>query len=282
MPGIRTILFPTDFSDFSNKAFPYAAQLARVFGAKIVMLHVAELEEEDPANPEHSFPALDEYAGTIETERVIVRGHAPYKDILDVSRARGCDLIVMATHGRSALSQFFLGGSVAEDVARFSRIPVLIAKIEPDLAAESYTGNLKEILFATDFSEPSLGAYPLARELADRFGATLFTLHVIDDDCRNEFYKAKGIDCDAPDFREKVEQMLRSQFLALSGSSDDSTFFVGEGVAEDEIVKFADLRDIDLIVLSPHGRTGVREEILGTTTDRVIRRSQCPVLTVRT
>lgn len=278
MPGISSILFPTDFSDFSNQAFPYATQVARAFGAKIIMLHVAELEEEDPANPEHSFPALEGFDGQVETERVIVRGHAPYKDILEVSRARGCDLIVMATHGRSALSQFFLGGSVAEDVARFSAVPVLIVKVEPGEPAAEYTGNLKEILFATDFSDPSARAFPLARALADKFGATLMVLHVIDSQS-GEFYRSRGLDSNAADFRGQIEQLLQTLF---PGPADAASFHVVDGVAEDRIVEFADGRGVDLIVLSPHGQTGVREEIIGTTTDRVIRRAKCPVLTVRT
>jgi len=130
MSEIKTILFPTDFSNHSNKAFPYAASLAKAFDAKIVMMHVEEHLEADPSNPEHSFSSLDKYDGAIETERVTMRGHSPYKHILDLSREKGCDLIVMATHGRSSLSQFFLGGSIAEDVSRFSTIPVLISTTE--------------------------------------------------------------------------------------------------------------------------------------------------------
>ena len=145
MAEIRSILFPTDFSEHSNKAFPHAAALAQAFGARIVMLHVAELEESDPANPEHSFPALDAYAG--EVERVNVRGHAPYKDILETSRSKGCDLIGMATHGRSEVAQFFLGRSVAEDVARHSEVPVFIVPVHDEAAAGS-PGRFGRILVA--------------------------------------------------------------------------------------------------------------------------------------
>jgi nucleotide-binding universal stress UspA family protein len=280
MAEIKTILFPTDFSDFSNKSFPYAATLASAFGAKIVMLHVAELEEEDPANPAHSFPALDAFGGEIATERIVIRGHAPYKDILDVSRSRNCDLIVMSTHGRSALSQFFLGGSVAEDVARLSAVPVFIVKIEQGEPAESYGGRLKEILFATDLSSASQRALPLARLFADKFNAKLHALHVIDDEERH-FYDRIGLDLDDPDLMAKAGEALRGQFTVIAGAEGAAEFHYVRGRSDQEIVRFADSHGIDLIVISAHGHGGVREEVIGTTTDRVIRRAHCPVLAAR-
>lgn len=278
MVNVKTVLFPTDFSDFSNKAFPYAASLATAFNAKIIMMHVEELEEEDPANPKHSFSALEAYAGPLETERVIIRGHAPYKDILDVSRGKHCDLIVMPTHGRSSLSQFFLGGSVAEDVARFSTIPVFIAKIEADQPPETYTGRVKEILFSTDLSEGSLRALQYARGFADKFAAKLYVLHVIDDDC-GAFYANKGLAREAPDFAAKVTDLLKQ--VAGPDAGFDASFNVAEGRAESEIVKFAEANSVDLITMSTHGHAGLREEVIGTTSARVIRHAPCPVLTVR-
>lgn len=280
MAEIRTILFPTDFSEFSNKAFPFAAEIAKAFGAKLVLMHVAELEEADPANPAHSFAPLSDLGETIETERVVIRGHAPYKDILDLSRAKNCDLIVMATHGRSSLSQFFLGGSIAEEVARFSSIPVFIVKIEATEPAESYTGRLKEILFTTDLSEASANAFPHAALFAGKFGAKLFVLHVIEEG-HSSFYESKGLNSGDADFKSGVEELLKQYISSLAGGEAVTSAHVVEGRAEDEIVRFAEEHAIDLIAISMHGHTGLVEEIIGTTTDRVIRHSHCPVITAR-
>jgi nucleotide-binding universal stress UspA family protein len=279
MAELKTILFPTDFSEFSNKAFPYAASLAKAFGAKIIQMHVAELEEEDPANPAHTFPAGD-FDGVLETERIIIRGHAPYKDILDVSRAKGCDLIVMATHGRSALSQFFLGGSVAEDVARFSSIPVFIVKVEAASPPESYTGALKEILFPTDLSEAASHAFAYALSFARRFNARLFALHVIEDRGA-EVYRAGGLERGDENFQAGVEELVRRHVSALPGSEAVASIHVAEGRAETEIVKFAEAQGIDLIAMGTRGHSIIQDEILGTTADRVIRHAPCPVLAVR-
>jgi nucleotide-binding universal stress UspA family protein len=280
MDDIKTILFPTDFSDYSNRAFGYAASLAEAFGAKIIMMHIEEFLESDPANPEHSFAALQQFKGAMETERIVLRGHAPYKHILDLSREKKCDLIVMATHGRSTLSQFFLGGSVAEEVARFSTVPVFIVKVDPSEAPEKYTGRLKEILFPTDLSEASARAFPCALEFATKFGARLFALHVIDDES-GEFYASKGIAPDDAGRKSKIEGLLRDYVAALPGGHAVSSLHLAEGRAETEIERFAEQQGVDLIAMATHGHKGLRAEVMGSTTERVIRRAHCPVLAVR-
>ncbi|MEW6211710.1 MAG: universal stress protein [Acidobacteriota bacterium] len=280
MAEIKTILFPTDFSEFSNKAFPFAAEIAKAFEARLVLMHVSELEEEDPANPAHSFAPLADLGEAVETERVVVRGHAPYKDILDLSRSKNCDLIVMATHGRSALSQFFLGGSIAEEVARFSRIPVFIVKIEADAQGQSYTGRLKEILFTTDLSDASALVFPCAKLFAEKFSAKLFALHVIEEN-DSAFYESKGLSTSDADFKSRVEELLKQYISSLEGGEAVTSAHVVEGRAEEEIVRFAEEHQIDLIAISMHGHTGLAEEIIGTTTDRVIRHAHCPVITAR-
>jgi nucleotide-binding universal stress UspA family protein len=280
MAEVSTILFPTDFSEHSNKAFPYAALLAKTFGARIILLHVSELEEADPANPEHSFAALAAFDGELVRERVTVRGHAPYKDILDVSREKNCDLIVMATHGRSALAQFFLGGSVAEEVSRFSTIPVFTVRVDEIEPAESYAGHLREILFTTDLSAAAARAFPYALLFAQRFGARLYALHVIDDDSA-PLYAARSLVRDAADFPAQVEALLRQHISSLPVAEAAVSAHVAEGRAEDEIIRFAKERGIDLIAMATHGHRGLREELLGSTTDHVIREAPCPVMTVR-
>jgi nucleotide-binding universal stress UspA family protein len=165
MAEISNILFPTDYSELSNRAFPYAAALARAYGARITLLHVSELEEQDPNNPEHSFPALDAFGG--EVERVVVRGHSPYKDILEVTRQKNCDLVVMATHGRSELGQFFAGRSVSEDVSELSNVPVLIVPTRK-LEGDAVSGQFREILVAGGGGAARAHAEALAQKLGAR------------------------------------------------------------------------------------------------------------------
>ncbi|MEW6127418.1 MAG: universal stress protein [Acidobacteriota bacterium] len=278
MAQINTILFATDFSENSNHAFPYATALAKAFKAKIVLMHVEEPGESDPANPEHSFKSLEDYDGEVETERVVIRGHAPYKHILELSRKKNCDLIVMATHGHSALSQFFLGGSTAEEVSRFSTIPVFIVKTGEDATPENYTGRLKEILFPTDFSEAAKQAFAPAATFAKKFGAHLFVLHSIEEDSQ-DFYAELGLAGD--NLKADVGAYLQSHIASLPDADAVTSYHVTEGKAESEILQFIEAQGIDLVAIATQGHSGIQEDLIGSTTDRIIRQAPCPVLTVR-
>jgi nucleotide-binding universal stress UspA family protein len=272
MAQIKTILFATDYSENSNRAFPYAAALAKAFAAKIVVMHVAEPGLRTPTQP------LTNYDGEVETEQVVMRGKAPYQYILDLSRKKSCDLIVMATHGRSALAQFFMGGSTAEEVARHSQIPVFIIKVETDVAPETYTARLNEILYTTDFSEAAKSAFGHAATFAKKFGARLFVLHAIEEDSR-EFYQELGIT--GENLPAQIETYLKNYLSPLAGAEAVTSYHVVEGTAESEILKFIEAQQIDLVAIATQGHSGIQEDLLGSTTDRVIRQAPCPVLAVR-
>jgi len=57
--------------------------------------------------------------------------------------------------------------------------------------------------------------------------------------------------------------------------------FVARGIPAEEIVDFARNNEIDLIVMSTHGRTGLKHVLMGSTTEKVVRKAPCPVLSIR-
>jgi nucleotide-binding universal stress UspA family protein len=146
MLPIRTILYPTDFSETAECAFPLACALARDYGARLIVLHVYPpplghdqvLALRDPEEYEKQFwTALygfktDDPKVAIEYE--LAEGEAA-SEILCVAQNSYCDLIVMATQGRTGVPRFFLG-SVAEKVVREAACPVLTVKM-PAAGAES-------------------------------------------------------------------------------------------------------------------------------------------------
>lgn len=138
---ITTILVPTDFSASANAALDWAVGLAHAFEARIVLVHVVDLEVQwVPAGPavvptpapaavvrgvrERAQAALDALAAkTPSVRRTVVRtGHAR-DEILKAADQAGADLIVMGTHGRRGVAHLFIG-SVAEYVVRHAVIPV--------------------------------------------------------------------------------------------------------------------------------------------------------------
>ena len=145
MLPIRRILFPTDFSEYAEHAWPYALTFAQEFGAEVHLLHVVapppRLTEAYAVNfdPEKMVKTLTEEANasmdrTVEAAkswglifRREVRVGVDFREIIDYVAKHDIDLIVMATHGRTGLAHALLG-SVAEKVVRKSPCPVLTIK----------------------------------------------------------------------------------------------------------------------------------------------------------
>jgi nucleotide-binding universal stress UspA family protein len=140
MIAIKTILHATDFSEPANVAYQFATALARDYKAKLLIAYVRELPVALTRNPD-AFPveppevedALRKrlYAMRPEDAQMAVEHYLlvgdPAIEILDLAEEKGCDLIVMGTHGRTGLARLFMG-SVAEQVLRRARCPVLTVK----------------------------------------------------------------------------------------------------------------------------------------------------------
>lgn len=138
MSSIRAILFPTDFSETADAAYPFACSLARDLGAALLVLHVYP-----PPLDRSEVVARRQPDGYEEDLWWLLKVHQapgvpggvthrlkegdPVETILRVAREANCDLIVMGTHGRSALGRLLLG-SVAEQVLRKASCPVLTLK----------------------------------------------------------------------------------------------------------------------------------------------------------
>ncbi|HWB12488.1 MAG TPA: universal stress protein [Pirellulales bacterium] len=137
IPLIKRILCPIDFSHASGRAFAYANELAKQTSAELVLLHAFDVPEtlnlmgqEHPSDPTlreqlDRIPVADE----VRVVRLLHAGPAGAV-ICWTAQERGCDLIVMGTHGRSALTHLLMG-SVAEYVLRHARSPVLTLRDRP-------------------------------------------------------------------------------------------------------------------------------------------------------
>jgi nucleotide-binding universal stress UspA family protein len=148
MLAIKTILHPTDFSERSDFAFRLACALARDYGARLVILHVAEPPAAVAAEGVLMLPPtidleplrarlqqLRPEDPKIMVEHCLVQGGAA-EEILQVAQERKCDLIVMGTHGRTGLGRLLMG-SVAEQVVRKASCPVLTVKTPQPLMPSS-------------------------------------------------------------------------------------------------------------------------------------------------
>ena len=144
MIRIQKILYPTDFSSYSNQAYFHAVSLAEKHGASLTVLFVYNADKTTtPGNPASLEEALAYWQSQLESIRpvdptisvrhVLLEGD-PADEIVHFGRDAAVDLIVMGTHGRTGLDRLLLG-SVAEKVLREANCSVLVVKLPKGIPA---------------------------------------------------------------------------------------------------------------------------------------------------
>ncbi len=125
--SLRTILCPTDFSEYGNYAIPYAISIARHFKATIVLLHATDLSVSHPELLQGKFPdplLYHQFAHEVKFERLVGRDVEPENTIERVVQEREIDFVVMGTHGARGLRRVQIGNTT-EEVIRRVFAPVL-------------------------------------------------------------------------------------------------------------------------------------------------------------
>ena len=297
MVEIREILCPTDFSEASRHALDHAIAIARWYDSRITALHVIHV----PLVPEPPPSILAAgYAGAttvvtstyqvcqedvrawveparragLKTEASVDEGNAARRILEHAART---DLIVIGTHGLGGVDRAMLG-SVTEKVLRQARCPVLT--VPPAVAAASKVP-YKRLLCAVDFSESSLNALRFSLSLAEEADASLTILHVFDWPRDGDLLVERF---DTKEFRRVVEDDARARLDALV--SDDvrqwcsPSTTVAYGKPYREILDLAAKEETDVIVMGVRGRNALDLTLFGSTTNQVVRRATCPVLTL--
>jgi len=139
------------------------------------------------------------------------------------------------------------------------------------------------ILVPTDFSGLSCEAFSWATLLAQEFKAKIVIVHVISATAAEEMTAQPGNPWERVLEREDTamiksfQSCLRSDF----GQTVEAQTLVKVGPAAEKIIEAAQEKDADLIVMATHGRTGLSHALMGSVAEKVVRKSPCPVLTIR-
>jgi nucleotide-binding universal stress UspA family protein len=300
MLNVRKVLFPTDFSPFSQRALPYAAHLAGKHGAELHILHAIVLHDDDPHDPAHHFPDFLEVRSVLEelaNERMgtLIREHdipdlvlklvhrrdiSAAPPIVEYAQEEDIDLVVMGTHGRRGVRKLLLG-SVTNEVIRLAPCSVLTVRGEGEGSPVRETNR---VLVPVDFSEPGKEALAVACNVASTLGAELQLAHVLHDVPHPPLY-TKGttrLSDMKPDIHQSTESSLE-ELLDETGDCQGAPagFFALEGHPGREIVRFSRDHGSGLIVMATHGLTGIKHFLLGGIAEKVIAGAECPVLVVK-
>ena len=290
---IKQILFATDFSPSCTAALPYLCAIARQHHSTVHVMHVLPPEPYyqnyaqvyvpfGDSAPQFVFDPLqaqvhmDEFLGKdmlagIPHDKTVERGSV-LDAIEKAIKTNSIDLVVIGTHGHSAIGQVLMG-SVAEQIFRDVTCPVLTVgpKVHGRVLAR---GRLETILFATDFSAGSLQALPYATELAVRSDAALKLLHVCDGPAVTPFM----IDGRVADSGKRLGSLVPH----IEGLTHSPECIMKTGVVGDVIVDVAYEVHADIVVMGAH-RTRMLQassHLPWATAYKVVAHAPCPVLTV--
>jgi nucleotide-binding universal stress UspA family protein len=290
---IKRILVPLDGSGLAERALPLAWGIASRTSADLLLLSavvpneqwagLATTEPADATERQAAEAYLESVAEPLRTHRLKVRtlavndraAHA----ICAAADAGGCDLIVMATHGRSGLGSWF-AGSVAERVRHTTDTPVLLVHARRETVPQAT--KIGRILVPLDGSETAEEALGLAEELARGLEASLLLAQIVpspvalypDEHSNQTLSSLPAIREAAKDYLEGFASSLRERGVEVKTS-----VAVGEPAAA--LLDIAGDMNADMIAMTTHGRSALRRFVMGSVADAVSRAVEMPCLIVR-
>jgi nucleotide-binding universal stress UspA family protein len=298
MAGFAHVLVGVDFSEASLEAVRQALHLARRDGGRVTVVHVAGAFVPPEAWPElwsspsptsaqevlkatraHMERWLAPLSGEPALDAEVIAGEAVER-MLELAAGRGCDLLMVSATGRGALERFLVG-STAEALARRASLPLWVVR---GGAKEA----IKRVLVGVDLGPVAAEATRCALAQANREGAALEVAHVWQDPSHELAFALASAE-DQQRYREQVLHRAQERFAAFChdqlpdalshGLAPARWLVAGEPAAA--LVGRAEQSGADLLVVGRRSYRPLRELILGSTAERVLRSAPCHVLVTR-
>src|SRR5215208_6957781 len=220
----------------------------------------------------------------VTVEQMVAEGE-PDEEIVAAAARRGVQMIAMASHGRGAVGRAIFG-SVADRVARTAPVPVLILRTPDEDVDPSVV--VSRIVVPLDGSEIAARALPVASEVAKQLGAPVHIVRAVD--AATALPMASGVFGAAPAVDPEVADQIWQEAEAEARSTVTTAVsrLRAEGVdASGAIVNGSPFFAIseatqpgDLLILTSHGRGGVRRWLLGSVAEKLVREANAPVILV--
>jgi nucleotide-binding universal stress UspA family protein len=303
----KKMLVPLDGSEIADVVFAYAKELAGRLGLDVLLLHVCTPEEQElqPMHRvyiEHAAETIRQHLETVQNctntgsdiKQIDVRGILavgdPAEEILRCAMKYNADLILIATHGHSAVRRWSIG-SVAIKILRASPVPVWLirAGIPYELVHDRYPRIT--VLVPLDGSELAEAVFPHLVSLAEQRGidrVDVILLRVCE-----PIIIPPGYEVDVSDdwisytdqqlnqAKQAAEKYLAelAEIIEAAGMGAQTVVKVGQPAAE--IISFADAHPLNLVVMSTHGWSGHNWWPWGSVTGKVLESVSSPLLLVR-
>jgi nucleotide-binding universal stress UspA family protein len=298
----KKVLFATNASRACDNAARAAFDFAARWGSKLILFHVIgvptrgfspfitdsrtgedyHMDEDYDQWVEEEIRSAYESLLEKDVDAVIKTAVGqPYREILRIAREEDADMIIMGAHSDDPDSGGSVrpgsAGSAMRRVAKAAKCPVMVVN-RPVPEGQDF---FSRVVVGTDFSKSADFALQWARKLAVKSGARLHVFHALD--ISAEIMSGSNSQVET---EKRVKQAKRRMETDRAARPDDSVkvdFEVWEGVPYVEILKFARVKQADLIVMAHHTRepgAGFEDPTLGSVTEQVALRSACPVASV--
>ena len=291
---LNKIICATDFSDLANNAVFYGASLAKEYKAKLYLCHVIDLSSatmygEATYAFESQLTHMEDYAHKrmkrimkkydVDWEPLVTIGSAA-DEITRLAQENEVDLAITATRGRSGLKRLVLG-SVTEHVMHSLPCPLLT--VHGSALTKGHEIKFGRILVGCDFSDDSNLALEYGLGLAQEYQSDLYLVHVLEPPSYKDL--PKSVQGAREEIGKSLHKKLKDQLEGLVPEEaynwcKPKTRLLA-GVAHEELVKFADIQDIDLVITGVRGHSLIESMFVGSTTERVMRKAGCAVMSVR-
>lgn len=287
-----TILVPTDGSEHARRAADHGLFLADRFDAHVHVLSVVDVRGAagpfDVGGVREEFVAELEAEGTEAVEAIedrfpdhdsletaVVEG-TPEETILEYATEHEVDLVAMGTHGRTGVERY-VAGSVCEHVLRKAPMPVFTARA----AAEATTvEGYDDVLVPTDGSDAAELAIDHAIGIGEAVGARIHAVNVVDLGdvaASSEYAIPNDLIESLEDRGTRATETVRDRAAAAGLEARTE---VRSGYPARDLLEYVEDEDVDLVVMGTAGRTGLNRFLMGSTTERLVRHSPVPVLSV--
>jgi nucleotide-binding universal stress UspA family protein len=296
MTPCQRILVPLDGSSLAERALPAAITLAQAFSAETPCeLHILRVVPPIMVALEPTLYTETIHLGEEESQSYLAAVALDYADsgipivpvaktgsvaesIISYAQEQDIDLIVISSHGRSGISRWVYG-SVAEKVLRQSCCATLIIREQ----VEQTAGKFKKILVCLDGSAVAEKVLDSALSLAQCSQAEIILLRVVEP--ANLLFDMETAD----QVQESVNALERGEAEAYlnnlmqnmpqtPGALSAHTLM---GPTADTIIDFAQEKQVDLIAISSHGRSGISRWVYGSVAEKVMRGAKCATLILR-